>query len=93
MLTDEQFAAEVDRRNKIRDLMCKLKVARENLAFANKHGVGKTWTAHLSFKKSEWGTEQTSLVCTIPFGVIQQQMVNDVAKLEREIRLLGGDPQ
>ena len=90
MLTDEEFAAEHERRSKITTLRHELKKARDNLDFANKHGTAKTWVADLGFKKSEWINEKTSLTVTIPFGVVQQQMVNAVAALEREIVKLGG---
>lgn len=92
MLTDDEFHAEATRRQEIKALQEKLKSARENLAFVNKHGTGKTWVADLAFKKSEWINEKTSLVVTIPFGVIQQQMVYEVSRLEREIRMRGGQP-
>ena len=93
MMTDEEYHAEVKRRNALTSAKNKLEKARADLDFVNKNGPGKTWTADLRMKKSDgYSYEQTTIVVTIPFGVIQQQMVDTVSRLEREIRALGGTP-
>lgn len=71
----------------------KLKIARARLALLNQHGkTGTTWTTKIILKErtGSWSDDSVSLSVSIPFGVIQQQAVYAVAKLERMLIRAGG---
>ena len=64
--------------------------ARAELAFCNANKKNAIWKASFEMRKTDYYNQTTHLTIDVPFGVIQQQCVDRVARLEREIIQLGG---
>lgn len=81
------------RAGEIRKKLEALAEARHKLFLINKHGPGKRWQSRICLVPASGSyARDVDVVVTIPFAVVQQQSVNEVALLERQIVQLGGNP-
>ena len=90
-MTLEEMKAVAAKADQIQSKLRLLEQAEERLALVNKFGKeGQVWRPLLCLKEGErWGGRSVDIAIDIPFGVIQQQAVDAVKRIKRELVLLG----
>lgn len=82
---------------KIRQAMAKLREAESRLELLKKHtaedadySVKTSWNPTLILKKGGNYDKDVTIKVRLPFGVVQQQLVDDIKRARREVVRLGG---
>lgn len=94
-MTEAEMKAVAALSRKIEALKEELERARRVLTQVNLYGKAKSvWKPALILKakSGSYSNDGVEIAVPIPFGIIQQSAVYEVAKIERAITMLGGTP-
>lgn len=91
-MTFDEMQDVARRVERIASLRNRLTEIEKKLALINRLGPGKEWEVPIRLKDGGHYDRPTEIFITVPFGVVQQQAVNRVAAVQREIIQLGGIP-
>lgn len=92
-MSEADLRAAAERFEKIRALKERLGTAQHKLSLVNKHAQsGSSWTVELRLTKDDHFNRGITVTANVPVEVVQQQCVNEVSSLRRQIILLGGEP-
>ena len=97
VMTLKEMQEIAKRLDELREANTHLAKTRNNLSLCNEAAAkdrgfwGLNWSVDLLLRKGDgYGKPSVSVTIKIPFGVVQQQLVDEVRRAERDVVRLGG---